>query len=295
MIDISLTGKVALITGGGAGIGRSIVEEFTAIGADIVVAEIDPGKCESLRAEFPNALICRADVRIAADVEGVRKATAERFGRLDVLVNNVGHFLGLRKTLDQQTEDDWDQIYNINLRHMFVVCRAMIPLIRQGGRGGSIINISSIEGFRGCPYNVVYTTMKHAVTGLTRGLAIELASDNIRVNCIAPETTDSEQVPLGRAFTPEMRKIADHTIPLGRLGKVQDHAGAAIYLATDLSAWVSGSCIIVDGGGFTGNVFQRTPEGRWTNMPIVTGDTSQRPNSVSSTGIGGNLVIEETQ
>ena len=277
-LNISLAGKVALITGGGAGIGLSIAEEFAAIGAKIVIADNDASKIERLQAQFPDGLISLTDVRRANEVDALRDAVIERFGRLDVLVNNVGHFLGLRKQLVHQTEDEWQAIYDVNLRHMFIVCRAMIPVMKRSREGGSIINVSSIEGFRGCPYNVVYTTFKHAVTGLTRALSLELAADHIRVNCIGPETTDTEQVPLGKLFTPEMRAIADHTIPLGRLGRPQDHAGAAVYLATEMSSWVTGSCIIVDGGGFSGNVFQRTPEGRWTNMPVITGDTTTRPD-----------------
>lgn len=286
-LEISLRNKVALVTGGGAGIGLSIAEEFAAIGADIVVAEIDAAKCDALRARFPYALISQTDVRRADEIATLRDAIVARYGRLDVVVNNVGHFLGLRKQLVEQTEEEWQAIYDINLRHMFVVCRAMIPVMKLSGVGGSIINVSSIEGFRGCPYNVVYTTFKHAVTGLTRALAIELAGDRIRVNCIAPETTDTEQVPLDQVFTPEMRAIADHTIPLGRLGRPQDHAGAAVFLATGLSSWVTGSCIVVDGGGLAGNVFQRTPTGRWSNMPIITGDTTSRPDT---TGIGSHVV-----
>lgn len=288
-LQISLKNKVALVTGGGAGIGLSIAEEFASIGADIVIAEIDPAKCEKLRGQFPNGLISQTDVCKADQVAALRDAIVARFGRLDVVVNNVGHFLGLRKQLADQTEEEWQAVYDINLRHMFVVCRAMIPVMRSSGEGGSIINVSSIEGFRGCPYNVVYTTFKHAVTGLTRALAMELASDQIRVNCIGPETTDTEQVPLGKLFTPEMRKIADHTIPLGRLGRPQDHAGAAVFLATEMSSWVTGSCIIVDGGGFSGNVFQRTPAGRWTNMPIITGDTTSRPDKAE---IGSQIMAD---
>jgi NAD(P)-dependent dehydrogenase (short-subunit alcohol dehydrogenase family) len=273
-MKMDLEGKVALVTGGGAGIGKSIVEEFAAIGAQIVVAEIGTDKCAALREAFPDALIEQVDVRKVAEVEALRDRIAARFGRLDVLVNNVGHHLNIFGPLAESKEADWEAIYDINLRHMFIVCRAMIPLMKKSGDGGSIINFSSIEGFRGFPYNVLYTTFKHAVTGLTRGLATELAPDNIRVNLIGPETTDSEQVPLDKVIPAEKRAIADRSIPLGRFGRPQDHAGAAIFLATELSSWVTGSCILVDGGGFNGNVFQRTPEGEWTNMPIVTGKAS---------------------
>lgn len=271
---MDLNGKVALVTGGGAGIGRSIVEEFAKIGATMVVAEIDAAKCAALRQALPDALVEQVDVRKVAEVEALRDRIADRFGRLDVLVNNVGHHLGIFGPLAESREEDWEAIYEINLRHMFIVCRAMIPLMKRSGEGGSIINFSSIEGFRGYPYNVLYTTFKHAVTGLTRGLATELAPDNIRVNLIGPETTDSEQVPLDKVIPADKRAIADRSIPLGRFGRPQDHAGAAIFLATELSAWVTGSCILVDGGGFNGNVFQRTPDGEWTNMPIVVGKAS---------------------
>jgi NAD(P)-dependent dehydrogenase (short-subunit alcohol dehydrogenase family) len=146
----------------------------------------------------------------------------------------------------------------------------MIPLMRKAGPGGSIINLSSIEGFRGCPYNVAYTTFKHAVTGFTRSLAIELSSDKIRVNLIAPETTDSEQVPLERMLKPEYRKAADRILALGRYGRPEDHAGAAVYLATELSSWVTGTTMLVDGGSLAQGIFQRGPDNNWTVVPIVT-------------------------
>jgi NAD(P)-dependent dehydrogenase (short-subunit alcohol dehydrogenase family) len=269
---ITLEGKVALITGAGAGIGKAIAEAYDAIGAALVIAEIDADKCAALARQFPDALIGQCDVRDVAAVEILRDRIVDRFGRLDILVNNVGHHLGIRRAFDQSTEDEWQAMYDINLRQMMIVTRAMIPLMKRAGAGGSIINLSSVEGFRGFPYNIVYTTFKHAVTGFTRGLAIELSSHGIRVNLIAPETTDSEQVPLDRILaTPEMRAQADGTIPLGRFGTPRDHAGAAVYLATDLSAWVTGQSLIVDGGAMAAGVFQRTPEGEWTNMPIVSG------------------------
>lgn len=271
-MKITLENKVALVTGGGAGIGKAIVEAYADLGATVVVAEIDEAKCAALRDELgEKALISQTDVRDREQVETLRDAISERFGRLDVLVNNVGHHLGITGPFEDTTDEQWDQLYDINLKHMFIVTRAMAPLIRKGGEGGSIINISSIEGFRGYPNSVAYTTFKHAVTGFTRAVAMQYAPEQIRVNCIGPETSDTEQVPLDRIIRPEKREAANRTIPMNRFGKPDDHAGVAVFLATDLSKWMTGSCFIVDGGGLCAAGFQRTPEGMWTIMPEVAG------------------------
>lgn len=269
-MNITLEGRTALVTGGGAGIGHAIARGYADLGAKIVIAEIDPGKCEALRREFGSeALIVETDVRDPVQVERLRDAIVARFGRLDVLVNNVGHHLGMFKKVTELTDEDWDALQDINLRQMFIVTRAMVPLMRGSDWTSSIINVSSVEGFRGCPYNVSYTTAKHAVTGFTRALSIELANDRIRVNLIAPETTDSEQVPLDQVIRPEYRDHADRTLPIGRFGKPEDHVGAAIYLATDMSSWVTGTEMLVDGGSLTQNIFRRKPNGAWTVMAVV--------------------------
>ncbi|HTJ64941.1 MAG TPA: SDR family NAD(P)-dependent oxidoreductase [Alphaproteobacteria bacterium] len=273
-MEISLSGKVALVTGAGAGIGRAVAEALGGIGAKIAVMEIDPAKIEPTRAALAgagiDALVLKADVTKAAEVNTAMAEIGKRFGRLDVLVNNVGHHLGSFKTLEQMEEADIDALYDINLKHLFIVTKAAIPLMRKSGPGGSIINVSSIEGFRGSPYNIAYTAFKHGVTGFTRGLAIELANDGIRVNTVAPETTDTEQVPLSLYIRPGFEDAAKRTIPLGRFGVPNDSAGAAIYLATDLSAWVTGTTIHVDGGGLAAAGLQRTPGGAWTVAPVVT-------------------------
>ncbi len=275
-MKITLEGKVALVTGGGAGIGRAIAESFGELGARVAIAEIDPDKIAPLRAAFKasgiDALVVQADVQKKLDVAEVIRQIDERFGRLDILVNNVGHHLGCIKTLETMEEEEWDALYNINLRHLFVVTKAAIPLIKRGKQGGSIINVSSIEGFRGCPYNIAYTTFKHGVTGFTKAMAIELSGDGIRVNTIAPETTESEQVPVQAMIRPEIRDISARCIPLGRYGFPSDSAGAAVFLATDLSAWVTGTTVHVDGGGLAAGGFQRTPNGDWTIGPVVTGN-----------------------
>lgn len=284
--SISLQNKVALITGGGAGIGRAIVDAYAALGAKLVIAEIDAGKIEQLRKDLAaagvDALVSQTDVCNSAQVNALIGEIDKRYGRLDVLVNNVGHHLNIVKTLEAMTEDEWDKLYQINLRQLFVVTKAATPLIRRGGRGGSIINFSSIEAFRANPYNVIYTSCKHAITGFTRTMALELAPDNIRVNAIAPETTDSEQVPLQYILKPEARgellgqpAFLTRTLPSNRFGKPQDHAGAAVFLATELSSWVNGSTVHVDGGGLAAGGFQRTPNGEWTIIPDVTGRDTQ--------------------
>src|ERR1700761_3431022 len=156
-MEITLKGKVALVTGGGAGIGKAIVEAYGALGARIVVAEIDAGKVEALNAGFKTAgidgIVIQADVQKTEDVKRVIAEIDAKFGRLDVLVNNVGHHLFSFKTLEAMEEAEMDALYNINLRQLFIVTKYALPLMKRGQAGGSIINISSIEGFRGSSYN----------------------------------------------------------------------------------------------------------------------------------------------
>lgn len=275
-MKIAFEGKIALITGAGAGIGKAIAEALGSLGAKLVVAEIDAKKCENLRTQFKKddmeALIVQTDVCKVDQVNDLKKKIENQFGYLDILVNNVGHHLGIVNKLIDSKEEEWERLYDINLRHMFIVSRAMIPLMQKSGKGGSIINLSSIEGFRGYPGNIAYCTFKHGVTGFTRALALELALDKIRVNLIAPETTDSEQVPLDRFIAPENRAKANLTLPLNRFGRPEDSAWAAVYLASDNAGWVTGQTLIVDGGGLVGNIWQRVPPNNaWTNLPYITG------------------------
>jgi NAD(P)-dependent dehydrogenase (short-subunit alcohol dehydrogenase family) len=276
-MEITLKGKVALVTGGGAGIGKAIVEAYGDLGAKIAVAEIDAAKVEALNAGFAKAgidgIAIQADVQKTEDVKRMIAEVDRKFGRLDVLVNNVGHHLYSFSPLETMEEAAMDALYNINLRQLFIVTKHAIPLMRRGKAGGSVINVSSIEGFRGSTYNIAYTAFKHGVTGFTRGLALELSDARIRVNTIAPETTETEQVAMAAFMKPQYRdrpEIAARSIPLGRFGYPSDHAGAAVYLATDLSLWVTGTTIHVDGGGLAAGGMQRLPDGGWTVTPIVT-------------------------
>ena len=283
-MKITFKGKIALVTGAGTGIGKAIADAFGSLGATIVAADIDSKKCAALRTYFKRkkikSLVLQTDVCKGDQVKALRKEIQKKYGKLDILVNNVGHHLGIFKQLENSTDEEWQELYDINLRHMFVVTRAMIPLLRKGSKGGkgaNIINLSSIEGFRACPTNVIYTTMKHAVTGFTRSLALELATDNIRVNLIGPETTDTEQVPVSKIIPKETMAKAKFTLPMNRFGRPEDSAWAAVYLASDNASWITGQCILVDGGGQMGNIWQRVPpNNRWSNLPHITGACNVR-------------------
>jgi len=260
------------VTGGGAGIGRATVEAFAALGARIAALEIVPESAADVRAALgPDHLVIEGDVRSTETVEQALATVEERYGRLDILVNNVGDSLRLRGPFADRTEEDWQALYAINLKHIFTCTKSALPLIRSGGRGGSIINLSTIEAYRGAPPAAIYAAFKAGITGFTRSIALELAPEKIRVNIIAPETTETAQVPIARMVAPEHRNHIERWIPMGRFGEARDVAGCAVFLASDLSAWVTGTTIHVDGGALAAAGFYRTPSGEWTNFPVVSG------------------------
>lgn len=270
----AMAGSVALVTGGGAGIGRAIAEALAGAGASLVVAEKDAGRADALRRALDEAgvasLVVVCDVTDDAAVGELAGATARAFGRLDVLVNNVGDFLGVHRPFAATTRSEWSALYAANLEHIFLVTHAMLPLLRRG-RNASIINISSIEAFRGIPNFAVYGAFKHAVTGFTRSLALELAPENIRVNAIAPESTETEQLPIRSWIPDEHQHLIRRWLPLGRYGRPADAAGAALYLASPLSSWVTGTTINLDGGALAAGGWRQTADGTWTNRPVITG------------------------
>jgi 3-oxoacyl-[acyl-carrier protein] reductase len=270
----SLQGRTALVTGGGAGIGRAIVDAYAALGARIVVAEIDPDRAASVRAALGargvEAWVAQVDVRDDTQVGSMLAEVERRYGALDVLVNNVGDFLGNVRPFEKTAPADWDALYAINLRHVFAVTHAALPLLRRAEGGASIINVSTIEAFRGIPMCSIYAAFKSAITGFTKSLALELGPAGIRVNAIAPETTETEQVKPSLYIQQQYREHIPRWIPLGRFGEPSDVAGCAVFLATNLSAWVTGTTIHVDGGALAAGGWYRTPTGQWTNVPVVT-------------------------
>ena len=265
---LDFSGKQVLVTGGGAGIGRGIADAFARQGASVIIAEIEPERAASFTAG--KAVICdvtrRADVARLAD-----EVSALTGGKLDVLVNNVGHFL-YAKPFDGFSAEEADEILQINLVSLLDVTRAMLPLVKAAGRGSSIVNVTSIEAYRGIPMCSVYAAAKWGITGFTRSLALELAPLGIRVNDIAPETTETPQTPVSVIVPEENRAHVERWVPLGRFGRPEDCANAALYLASDMASWVTGTSINIDGGSLAAAGWIRDIKGVWTNMPLVTGN-----------------------
>jgi NAD(P)-dependent dehydrogenase (short-subunit alcohol dehydrogenase family) len=265
-----LDGRAAVVTGGGGGIGRGISELFAREGAEIAVVEIDPGRASetvsAIEAVGGRAVSVIADVREPAGVDSARAATLNAFGRVDLLVNNVGHYGGPRRAFHEQTDDEWNELYRVNLEHVLRMSRAVIPSMLEQGRG-SIVNVSTVEAFRAIPTRAVYSAFKSAITGFTRSLAVEYAGAGIRVNAIAPDVTETLQVPYERLVPPEQRHLVPTWVPLGRFGAPADVAAVALFLASDLARFVTGATVPVDGGTLAAGGWYPTAEGGWTNRP----------------------------
>ncbi len=266
-------GKTVLVTGGGVGIGRAAAEGFRDAGARVIVIEIDPARAEEARAALgKDALVVVGDVTDPAAVASLAATIETEFGGLDVLVNTVGDFLMLAKPFDQLSDAEIAKLYATNLGQVFSVTKAMIPLLRRKGAGSSIVSVSSIEGFRGIPNCAVYAACKAGLTGFTQSLALELGPEGIRVNLIAPETTETPQVPVSLMIPEEHRGHIPNWIPLGRFGTPQDMASGILFLASPHAAWITGTALHIDGGALAAAGWYRDPRGTWTNLPVLSGN-----------------------
>jgi NAD(P)-dependent dehydrogenase (short-subunit alcohol dehydrogenase family) len=264
---ILLTGQVALITGGGAGIGRGIAMAFAAFGADVALLDINAEAAEQVaalvREKGRRAMAIVADVTDRTAVRaGIERIMAE-FGRLDILVNNAG---GTRPLpLLEMTDKQADRRIDLNLTSLFTTTQAAAKAMIAGGRGGTIINVTSIEGLRGAPLHSVYAACKAGMVNLTRTAALELAEHGIRVNCIAPDLVFTEAMARNspEALTPSYRKSHAGYFPLGRMGNFDDCAGAAVFLASAMSSYVTGVTINVDGGTWASSGWTKDKNGKW--------------------------------
>jgi meso-butanediol dehydrogenase / (S,S)-butanediol dehydrogenase / diacetyl reductase len=247
-----LAGKVALITGGGTGIGRAIALAFAREGAKVAVAGRRMEKVEESAREVKSnggeasAIAC--DVSKAGDAKRAVRETVERFGRLNVLVNNAG-ILSV-STIEQINEEDWDRMMAINLKGPFLMCRAALPEFRKVG-GGAIVNIGSVLGLVAVKDRAAYCASKGGVTMLTRAIALDHAHENVRANCICPSIVETEMVKnlfAGGEKQEALRQARMATIPLRRFGRPADVAEMAVFLASEESSWLTGAAIPLDGG-----------------------------------------------
>ena len=244
-----LQGKIALVTGAAGGFGEGIARLFVAQGARVMIADLDAAKAAQVAADLgPSARSVACDVSKSADVQAAVQACVDAFGIPDIVVNNAGTTHRSQPMLDVD-EATFDRVFNVNVKSIFYMTHAVVPLMRQR-RQGSIINVGSTAGMRPRPGLTWYNASKGAVNLLSKSMAAELGPDNIRVNAICPvmgATGLIEQF-LGTADTPESRAKVVAGIPLGRLSTPEDVAQAALYLASDASCFITGVELPVDGG-----------------------------------------------
>lgn len=252
-----LSGKVALITGGASGIGRATALLFAREGAAIALADVnaDAGQrvVDEISQSGGRAFFERVDVTRTADCQRLVERAIREFGRIDILFNNAG--IIRRATVLDLSEDDWDRVMAVNVKSIYLLSREVIPHMQKAS-GGTIINTASGWGLAGGAKAAVYCASKGAVVLLTKAMAIDHGPQNIRVNCICPGDTDTgmlreEARQLGKESSGFLAESAKR--PLGRVGSPAEIAQAALYLASDASSFVTGTALVVDGGGLAGS------------------------------------------
>ncbi|HUQ73707.1 MAG TPA: 3-oxoacyl-ACP reductase family protein [Burkholderiales bacterium] len=242
-----LQDRVAIVTGGGHGIGKAYARRLADEGAKIVIAELDGPAGERVAAEM-GGLALRTDVASQQSVDDMARRTVERFGRIDILVNNAAIFATVpmsRAPFDQVDPEEWDRMMAVNLRGTWLACRAVVPHMRKQ-RYGKIINISSGTALKGTGSRIHYVTSKAGILGFTRTLAMELGKDNICVNCIAPGSTLSEENADDGIV--KYRQAAASTRALQRMQTPEDLVGAIAFFASSDSDFITGQTLVVDGG-----------------------------------------------
>ncbi|MCV7197863.1 SDR family NAD(P)-dependent oxidoreductase [Mycobacterium angelicum] len=252
---ILLTDRVAVVTGGGSGIGRGIAAGLAAFGASVAIWERDPESCAQA-AEPLGALAITADVRDGGQVDAALQRTLAELGPVTILVNNAGGVFS--SPLLETTENGWDALYRANLRHVLLCTQRVARQLVSAQTPGSIINLASIEGARAAPGYAAYAAAKAGVINYTKTAALELATHGIRVNAIAPDITLTEGL-LQLGGDAALAGVGN-VVPLGRAGHVDEIAGTAVFLASDMSSYITGQTIHVDGGTHAAGGWHHNPQ-----------------------------------
>lgn len=259
-----LTDRVAVVTGGGSGIGRGIAAGMKAFGAAVAIWERNAEWCAAAAEEL-GALGVPSDVRDSAQVDAALEQTVAELGPVTILVNNAGGVF--HSSIFDTSENGWDALYRANLRHVYLCTQRVARGLRDAEMSGSIISVTSIEGTRAAPGFATYAAAKAGVINYTKTAALELAPFGIRVNALAPDITLTEGIM--QMAPPGSEERFGLTVPMGRAGHVDEMAGAAVFLASDMSSYITGQTIHVDGG--------TQAAGGWYHHP-VTGDYALGPS-----------------
>ena len=244
---MDLSGKVAIVTGAGRGLGWAIAERLARDGGRLVIADVDlPGaqeKAAVLRLRQGESLAIRVEVSRWPEVQKMVAETVGKFGRIDILVNNAG-ILGPYSPVEDYPEEQWDRVIAVNLKGTFLCCKAVLPVMKRQG-SGSIVNIASVAGKEGNASMAPYSVSKGGIITLTKTLGKELAASNIRVNAVSPALLDTDMT---QAMTPEQRASLTSKIPMGRLGLPEEVAAVVKFLASEEASFVTGQCYDISGG-----------------------------------------------
>ncbi|GAA6160744.1 glucose 1-dehydrogenase [Ruegeria sp. HU-ET01832] len=242
-----LKGKTAIVTGGASGFGAGIVERFLEEGARVMIADINGDAAQALAIQHENATAHTVDVANPASVQAMADAASDAFGPVDILVNNAG-VTHLPTPLEDVSEDDFDRVFNVNMKSVYLTARALVPQMKARG-AGAILNVASTAGLSPRPNLNWYNASKGWMITATKTMAVELAPSGVRVNAICPVAGET---PLLKSFmgedTPEIRAKFLSTIPLGRFSTPQDMANAALFLCSDEASMITGTALEVDGG-----------------------------------------------